>query len=148
VRVLQALRTSGLSPEPWPWPGRPRVLVEHADESAGLMMVSALREAGYNVAVCPGPAEEKRCPLTGPQGCAIAHGGDVVVSSLGLERAEGREVLEALRIRCGHVALVVEVKPGQAEEWTELLRDCEIVYSPVAPEQLVSAVGRALTTAS
>jgi DNA-binding NtrC family response regulator len=141
-------RTSGLNPEPWPWPGRPRVLVESVDESADLRLTSALREAGYGVAVCPGPMEKERCPLAGPEGCAIAHGADVVVSSLGLERAEAREVLQALRARCPDVPLVVEVGAGQDGEWPDLLRGCELVYSPVAPEELVSAVRRALERVS
>jgi DNA-binding NtrC family response regulator len=140
--------TSGLNPEPWPWPGHPRVLVESADESADLRLTSALREAGYGVAVCPGPLETERCPLTGPEGCAIAHGADVVVSSLGLERAEARDVLQALRARCPNVPLVVEVGAGLGSEWPDLLRGCELVYSPVGPEELVAAVRRALEKVS
>ena len=78
------------SPQPWPWVGQPRVLIEHPDESAGLALASILRQAGYAVAVCPGPEQSEHCPLTGPEGCAVAHGADVVVSSLGLERPEAR----------------------------------------------------------
>jgi DNA-binding NarL/FixJ family response regulator len=124
------------------------VLVESADASAGMELTSALRKAGYGVAVCPGPMEKERCPLTGPEGCAIAHGADVVVSSLGLEQAEAREVLQALRARCPDVPLVVEISPGQDQEWPDLLRGCELVRSPVAPEELVSAVRRALESVS
>jgi CheY-like chemotaxis protein len=142
------MRRSGLDPEPWAWPGRPRVLVEHDDEAAGLLLASALREAGYGVAVCPGPAEEERCPLAGAEGCAIAHGADVVVSCLGLERVEGREVLGALRARCPAIPLVVEVSAGQEEQWPALLGDCELVYCPIAPEQLLTAVSRALEKVS
>jgi hypothetical protein len=137
-------RTSGLSPEPWPWPERPRVLVESADDWANLEVTSALRKAGYGVAVCPGPLEHERCPLAGSEGCAIAHGADVVVSSLGLGRRESREVLEALRVRCPEVPLVVQVSPGEDEEWPDLLQGCELVHSPLAADQVVAAVGRAL----
>lgn len=139
-----ASRASSLSPEPWPWPGRPRVLIEHPDDAAGLVLASALREAGYGVAVCPGPGADERCPLAGPEGCAVAHGADVVVSCLGLERPEAREVVDALRARCPEVPLVVEVAPGGEREWLDLLEGCELVRSPSAPEQLVSAVRRAL----
>ncbi len=142
------MRRTSLNPEPWPWPGRPRVLVEHADESAALLLASTLREAGYGVAVCPGPAERERCPLAGPEGCAIAHGADLVVSSHGLERAESREVLQSLRARCPDVPLVVEVGPGQDDDWPDLLRGCELVHSPVLPEELLSAVKRALERVS
>ena len=137
-------RTGAMTPEPWPWPG-PRILIEHPEESAGLVLASTLRQAGYAVAVCPGPAERERCPLAGHQGCAAAHGADVIVSSLGLESPEAREVLQALRTRCPDIPLVVEVAPGREGEWAELLRGCELIHSPVAPEQLLSAVDRALT---
>jgi DNA-binding NtrC family response regulator len=146
--VVKLHGTGSLNPGPWPWPGRPRVLVESADDSLSLELTSALRKAGYGVAVCPGPLDHERCPLTGPEGCAIAHGADVVVSNLGLERAEAREVLQALRTRCADIPLVVEISPGQDEEWPELLRGCELVESPVAPDELVSAVTRALESVS
>lgn len=145
---MQLRRTDSLNPEPWPWPGRPRVLVESADESAGLELSSALRAVGYGVAICPGPMEKERCPLAGPEDCAIAHGADVIVSNLGLERAEGRAVLRALRTRCPDVPLVVEVGPGQDAEWPDLLRGCELVHTPVTPDELVSAVKRALERVS
>jgi hypothetical protein len=122
--------------------------VENADESAGMRLATLLREAGYSVAVCPGPAERERCPLTGPEGCAIAHGADVVVSSLGLDREERREVLQALRARCPELPLVVEIRAGQDEEWTDLLHGCQLVRSPVVPEELCSAVERALEMVS
>jgi CheY-like chemotaxis protein len=138
------VRRTSINPAPWPWPGRPRVLIEHADETAGLGLASVLREAGYSVAVCPGPAERERCPLTGPEGCAIAHGADVVVSSLGLEQAETREVLQALRARCPEIPLVVAIHPRQEDDWPDLLRGCELVDAPVEPAQLVGAVQRAL----
>jgi DNA-binding response OmpR family regulator len=136
--------SSSLSPEPWPWPGRPRVLIEHPHEGAGELLAARLRDAGYGVAVCPGPAEEERCPLSGPEGCAVAHGADVVVSCLGLERSESREVVRALRARCAEVPLVVAVASEEEEAWPELLDGCELVHAPVASDELIAAVGRAL----
>lgn len=137
-----------LSPQPWPWVGQPRVLIEHTDESAGLALAATLREAGFAVAVCPGPEQSERCPLTGPEGCAVAHGADAIVSSLGLERPETREVLRALRARCPETPLVVEVAPAQEAEWWDFLEGCELVVSPVAPEELVAVVRRALAKSS
>ena len=133
-----------LSPQPWPWVGQPRVLIEHPDESAGLALASILRRAGYAVAVCPGPEQSEHCPLTGPEGCAVAHGADVVVSSLGLERLEAREVLQALRLRRPETPLVVEVPPGDNADWRDLLEGCDLIVSPVVPEQLVTCVRAAL----
>lgn len=133
-----------LSPQPWPWAGHPRVLIEHNDESVGMRLAAGLRQAGYAVAVCPGPAQSERCPLVGNEGCEIAHGADVIVSSLGLGSVQSRDVLQALRARCAGTPLVVEVAPGEDEEWHALLEGCQVVFSPVAPEQLVAAVDEAL----
>jgi DNA-binding response OmpR family regulator len=134
-----------LSPQPWPWVGQPRVLIEHADESVGLELASMLRGAGYAVAVCPGPAREEHCPLTGPEGCAVAHGADVVVSSLGNSRPEAREVLAALRERCPATPIVVVAPLGESHSsWSDLPAECTLIGSPVVPEELVSSVRTAL----
>jgi DNA-binding response OmpR family regulator len=137
-------RATRLSPQPWPWVGQPRVLIEHADESAGLALASILRQAGYAVAVCPGPEQAEHCPLTGPEGCAVAHGADVVVSSLGVERPEAREVLQALRMQRPGTPLIVEVPPGDNAEWQDLLEGCDVIASPVQPDELVASVRAAL----
>lgn len=105
-----------------------------------MALAAGLRQAGYAVAVCPGPDETERCPLAGSEGCALAHGADVVVSSLGLDTPRSREVLQALRTRCPEIPLVVEVETGQEDDWPALLDGCELVVSPVRPEQLVDAV--------
>jgi DNA-binding response OmpR family regulator len=137
-------RATRLSPEPWPWVGQPRVLIEHPDESAGLTLASILRQAGFAVAVCPGPEQSEHCPLTGPEGCAVAHGADVVVSSLGLERPEARNVLQALRMRRPETPLIVEVPPDDRVAWQDLLEGCDLIVSPVVPEELVASVRAAL----
>jgi DNA-binding response OmpR family regulator len=137
-------RATRLSPQPWPWVGRPRVLIEHPDESAGPALASSLRQAGYAVAVCPGPEQSERCPLTGPEGCAVAHGADVVVSSLGLERPEARAVLQALRMRRPQTPLIVVTAPGDRPERQDLPEGWDLVVSPVVPEQLVACVRGAL----
>ncbi len=136
-------RAARLSPEPWPWSG-PRVLIENADEATGLAQALALRQTGYAVAVCPGPQQSERCPLAGTEGCAVAGGADAIVSSLGLDRPESREVLEALRTRYPATPLIVEVAPGQEGEWPELLDGCDLLVAPVAADQIVAAVRNAL----
>jgi DNA-binding response OmpR family regulator len=134
------VREISLSPQPWPWPGHPRVLIEHPEQSVGMRLAAGLRDAGYAVAVCPGPAQTERCPLAGDAGCEAAHGADVIVSSLGLGSPQNRAVLQALRARCTGTPLVVEVAPGEKEQWPDLLKGCEVVVSPVASEELVAAV--------
>jgi len=138
------LRATRLSPQPWPWVGQRRVLIEHPDESAGLAFASILRQAGFAVAVCPGPEQSERCPLTGPEGCAVVQGADVVVSSLGLERPEAREVLQTVRMRRPATPLIVEVPEGDQPGWQNLLEGCDLIVSPVVPERLVACVRAAL----
>lgn len=140
------MRETGLSPQPWTWLGSPRVLIEHADEAKGISLAAAVRQAGYAVAVCPGPAQSERCPLAGDEGCEAAHGADVIVAGLGLDTPQSREVLEALRARCPGSSLIVEVTPEEKKEWSDLLQGCEVVVSPVTPDELVAAVRGVLGT--
>ncbi len=138
---------AGLSPQPWPW-GHPRVLIEHPDDARGLSLATAVREAGYAVAVCPGPAQSERCPLAGEEGCEAAHGADVIVAGLGLGTPQSRDVLEALRARCEGTPLVVEVAAGERESWPDLLEGCEVVDAPVDPDALVAALRGVLAATS
>jgi DNA-binding response OmpR family regulator len=146
TEVVMRKRETKLSPQPWPWPGHPRVLIEHAEEAVGMSLASGLRHAGYAVAVCPGPGRSERCPLAGDEGCEAAHGADVIVAGLGLGTPQSREVLEALRARCAGTPLVVEVAPEEKAEWAELLEGCEVVLSPVTPDELLAAVRGVLAT--
>ena len=80
IRVLIGTRDRALT-----WPGhheRPRVLVEapaarwHAEKAA--------RDAGLDVAVCPGPSSTggRRCPAAQGRPCPLAAGADAVVVAL------------------------------------------------------------------
>lgn len=116
------------------------MLVEHPDEAAGLAIASALRFAGYAVAVCPGPPGRGQCPLIGPEGCAPAHDADLVVCSLGYEREAAREVLRELRTRYPHMPLLVEAPSDIDADLRELLDGCHQLPAPATPEQIVAAV--------
>jgi CheY-like chemotaxis protein len=140
-------RTVHLRPQPWRW-GHPRVLVEHPDEAAGLEISSALRFAGYAVAVCPGPRGRGQCPLVGPEGCAPAHDADLVVCCLGYERETAREVLRELRTRYPGIPLVVEAPSDADADLRELLDSCEQLPAPATPEQIVAATQRLLGQAN
>jgi DNA-binding response OmpR family regulator len=72
----------------------------------------------------------------------------VVVSSLGLERPEAREVLEALRLRCSGTPLIVVTPPGDRPGLQDLPEGCDLVASPVVPEQLVARVRDGLARSS
>lgn len=131
-----------LSPQPWPWAG-PRVLIEQTDEARADALVTQIRQAGYSVAVCPGPLPDVHCPLTGDEGCAAAQGADVVVSGLGLQSGEARDALAALRRRLPKTPLIVEAPPEDAANWPELVEGCEVV-NPPAPERLLESIRSAL----
>lgn len=98
-----------LAPQPWPWPERPRILVEHAYGELELAYAEALRQAGYSVAVCPGPRQDERCPLVCDTGCPLVDGADLIVSGV------GPDVLEALRTRRPSKPLVVAAGHGPEE---------------------------------
>ena len=138
-------RAVSVRPQPWRW-SRPRVLIEHPDEAAGLAIASGLRLAGYAVAVCPGPHEQGQCPLTGPEGCITARDADLVVGCLGYEDAVAQEVLHALRARCPDVPLVVELPADVSTDWAGRLDDCRVLAAPATPEQIVAAARELLGT--
>ena len=138
---------ASLSPQPWDWP-RPRVLLELPEREDREAYADALRRAGYSIAVCPGPAAAGHCPLAGDEGCAAAHGADVVVSALGLDRPEGREPLVALRARLPHLPVLVEADAEAPARWPELVREDERLEPGTAPTELVERVGKALGEAA
>lgn len=124
------------------------MLVEHPDEAAGLAIAAGLRFAGYAVAVCPGPKGLGQCPLTGHAGCATVHDADLLVCSLGYERAEAREVLHELRTRYPHMPLLVEVPSDIDPGLRELLDGCHQLPAPASTEQIVAAVRSLLAQAN
>jgi hypothetical protein len=138
-----AAKRKALEPQPWDWP-RPRVLLELPDRADSRERVDALRRAGYSIAVCPGPTVEGRCPLAGDEGCAVAHEADIVVSSLGLDTAEAREPLAALRTRLPHVPVLVEAGADAAARWPELVPEHERLEPGIDPSELVERVDKAL----
>jgi hypothetical protein len=132
-----------IRPTPWPF-GHPRVVVEHAEREVAMEYAVALRNAGYSVALCKGPARTERgyerCVLVGGDECVAVDGADVVVAALGVRAPRKRAVLEALRLRHPDKPLVVELSPGDAEAWDELVDGLYVVVTPVEPEELVAAV--------
>jgi hypothetical protein len=129
---------------PWRFPQRPRVLIEHPDLDAGLRLATALREAGCNVAVCRGPDAAgypaTRCPLHQLEPCAAVEGADVVVTALGFEREEARDVVAGLRARYPSVPVVVAATVGEAIDLGETLDGCRVVPVDSGPSRVVDAV--------
>lgn len=136
--ILPRARAERLGSQLWPWPDRPRVVIEDADKVRGLETATAFRRAGYAVAVCPGPAGQASCPLEQLEECLLVDGADVVVWRLGAPA--GRGVLEGLLRRRGGRGVVVELEPEEAERRRGELEGCELVAAPASPERLVEAV--------
>jgi hypothetical protein len=67
------------NPSDWEWTGKRRILVESTEAWA---YAPALREAGYEVAVCSGPRPGELCPLLELGACATASAAHVVLSDL------------------------------------------------------------------
>jgi len=134
---------ASLEPQPWDWP-HPRVLLELPDRAENRERVDALRKAGYSIAVCPGPTAAGHCPLAGDEGCAAAHGADIVVSGLGLDTPAGREPLVALRTHLPNLPVLVEADAETTGRWPGLVREDQRLEPGSAPEELVDRVGKAL----
>jgi len=134
---------------PWRSDQRPRVLIEHPDPEAGLELATALRGAGYTVAICRGPElsgeQPTRCPLHGLEPCAVVEGADVVVTGLGFDREESRGVLRGLRLRYASTPLVVQVALADALALEHELAGCTVLPQDAEPERVVAAVTAVLT---
>lgn len=140
-RIRRRVRT--ISPGPWPF-SRPRVAIEHVDQTVAFEFVATLRRAGYSAAICPGPSDSadtlERCVLTTGERCLFVDGADVVVSGLGVGTGERRAVLEVLRRHHPHKPLVVAVSPEELHLYGELLDDVHVVIDPVEPAELLGVV--------
>lgn len=123
--MVKRIETETLGQQRWPWPDRPRVVVEDADRARGLEAAEALRREGYAVAVCNGPSGRASCPLEQLDECLMVDDADVVVWRLATQ-PKGQEVLEGLLRRRDGRGVVVELA------------------ATASPNELVEAVGRAL----
>jgi hypothetical protein len=105
----------------WSGPGvagrRPRLLVENGRPALAISDFSLFRQAGFDVAFCPGPGGDVRsCPLLHGQRCVLADRADVVLHGLdprlGIAAAVRRQrpelpvVVEQTRQRDGSVGPV------------------------------------------
>ncbi len=100
------------------WPGdhdRPRVLVEAPGGS--WHDEAAVRKAGFDVVICPGPTRGRRarCPLVEGHGCPLVRGADAVVFAMSRTDPKTGAVLDSLRAEPG-VAVCVEGAPGETDD--------------------------------
>jgi len=137
--------------DPGEWPersGRARVLIEHPDPATVWAEAEAMRDAGYDVAVCAGPtrasdrtSKPTACPLLVDGRCALVDHADVVVSTTDL--GDSQRVLAALSRR-ETPALVVESTKPTLDRGDHELGDAVVVESPVTEGRLLEAVADAL----
>jgi len=130
--------------QPWVYPERPRVLIEHCDLDSGLELAAAIRRAGCTVGICRGPDATAdpptRCPLHGLEPCVVVEGADLVVTALDLDRGEARQVLEGLRTRYPSTPLMVLATVDQTIELGGLLEGCTVLPVAATPEQVAAEV--------
>jgi hypothetical protein len=118
------------------------VLIENPDGAELWAHADVLREAGYDVAMCGGPAakteehDHTNCPLVTEGRCPLVEGADVVVSTTRL--IDGREILKALSARS--TPLVVEGTTFDLERDADVTGDALEITLPIMPSQLVEAV--------
>jgi hypothetical protein len=136
-----------LHPEEWPGgTDKPRVLIENPDRAELWAHAEVLRKAGYEVALCSGPAASEehggrtQCPLVSEGHCPLVDGADVVVSTTSL--TDGREILATLTAR-GTPALAVEGTASELARDGDVLGDAVRLTLPVLPSQIVDAVEQA-----
>lgn len=138
-----------MEPGTWHGQGGPKVLLEHPGGDELIGAVFALRDAGYDVAVCGGPVQPglkpERCPLLDPEGCPLVEGADVVVTSFDLNRPETRDIVFELRSLRPRKPLVIETSPENAELYPELLTGADLITSPTEPSEVLAAVEKALS---
>ena len=91
-------------PNPSDVTARLRVLVECDDPTVQDGVERVLRESGYDVTGCAGPATRRggECPLVVHGDCGLVDGADVIVHALDPADARNRAVLSA----------IVETRPG------------------------------------
>jgi hypothetical protein len=139
--------------EPDEWPsraGRARVLIEHPDPAALWAEAEAMRDAGYDVAVCTGPTKtfersrlKQACPLLVNGHCSLVEQADVVVTTTDL--GESRSVLAALSER-RTPPLVIESSKSVLDRGGYEIGDATIIEVPVTEETLLAAVSEVLSS--
>jgi hypothetical protein len=119
-----------------------RVLVECEDPTIQDGVARVLREGGYAVTQCGGPASRVAgaCPLVARGHCALIEDADVVVHALDPAEGEHRLILHAIRQRVPETPVVVEVAHEYERRHADLLAGCEPVRFPMTRQGLLDAV--------
>lgn len=94
---------------------------------AGEFDRSILERLGHPVTVCNGPEVKTLCPLLGGQGCEKFEQAHGIVFALDLEDPQHRAIVRRYRqLGREDMPIRVVVKPGQREQYRELLDQVEV----------------------
>lgn len=143
-------RSTAIKHDEWPARrGRSRILLENPDGAELWVHADILREAGYDVASCSGPRTENGrgqtvCPLVSGEGCPLAAGADVVVSTTRL--TDSREIIATLRAG-GSPAVLVEGTQAELEQASDAIGDAPTLTLPINARELLTAVEQILPSA-
>ena len=128
----------------------PRILIENPDRAELWAHEEVLRDAGYEVASCVGPARvgagesgRRTCPLLTDGECSLVSGADVVISTTSL--GDSRAILATLSARISP-RLIVEGTKLELARNKDVTPDAIEVAQPVTPDALLAAVAKALAT--
>ena len=96
-----------------------RVLIVHRSEGVALAEADSLRNLGYEVDTCSGPARFA-CPVLRGERCADAERADVLVYDVWAttESGGGRHLIEGLRELYPEIPIVLTA-PGMLLDWVE-----------------------------
>jgi len=127
-----------------------RVLLEMSDPAEAWASSRLLRRAGYVVTWCPGPDGSPRqpCPLVATGTCPLVEDADAIVSTLRLDEAPARQVLEALGQHRPTPPVIVSCPWKQAEHWPPSLNGLQPLPVPLTATKLLAALGAVLESGS
>lgn len=123
-----------------------RVLVAEPGVWGRRVTEETLRDAGYDVVGCGGPAElpDRQCPLVESGECPLVRDANVVVLNLAWEKAWARSVLQALRERHPSTPVVAEALLADLCLYGPLFEGCQVGVIPTGAKRLVELVQAAL----
>lgn len=126
--------------------GTTRVVIEHADPAAQWAMERVLRDRGYDVVTCGGPAVAP-CSLLEEGRCELIETATVVVNCLGLDDMQARAVASETQRRYVKTPVVMALTALELESHRHIVDDREIMPATFVGCDLVSSIER-VTSAS
>jgi hypothetical protein len=141
-----SVRSGELPVEQWQGPpgDQPRVLLECPSHASPSIVAAALRQEGFEVAVCEGPHGKSTCALVRDGSCTLVDGADVVVNLFGIPEQRYVDILEGVKRTGAGTPIVVEVPGPEAREHEGTLRGCRVTHPPLGSDALVGHIWAAL----